>query len=221
MKKAMTVPTPAAPAARAIAVRIHAADMVTHAGLSHCLEQHPELTEASHDAAEEADVFVVAVENADASMLKLLKSLSPHSAARFMLVLDKQWDADVSTAVEHGVRAVLLRMNLSPATFGRAIVAVMQGEGIFPPKLQGALMQQVQQVQRDVLAPQGLTSSGFSEREIDVFRLLSEGLDLEEVAQKLCYSERTVKNILYNAMKRHKLRNRTHAVSHAIRSGLI
>ncbi|MFI1400656.1 response regulator transcription factor [Streptomyces sp. NPDC020681] len=202
-------------------MRIHASDTITYNGLAHLLQQCSDLTEACPDSAEEPDVFAVAVENADISTLKLLKSLSPSGSARFVLIVSKRWDADVSAAVECGVRAVLLRTSFSAAAFARTVSAVVTGEGFFPPTLQGSLMQQVQRIHREVLEPQGLTPSGFSEREIDVFRLLAEGRDLEEIAEKLRYSERTIKNILYNAMKRHQLRNRTHAVSHAIRCGLI
>ncbi|WP_239013681.1 response regulator transcription factor [Streptomyces sioyaensis] len=51
--------------------------------------------------------------------------------------------------------------------------------------------------------------------------MVSEGKELAEIAAKLCYSERTVKYILYGLMKRLQLRNRSHAVSYAIRAGLI
>ena len=42
-----------------------------------------------------------------------------------------------------------------------------------------------------------------------------------EVARRLCYSERTVKNVLQDMTRRHNLRNRTHAVAYALRQGLI
>jgi DNA-binding NarL/FixJ family response regulator len=205
---------------RTITAGIYAADVITRVGLQHWLDGSPEIS-VNDDGTDSCDVYVVAVENADMSTLKLLRSLSPSGGSRFVLVLEKQWDADVTAAVEHGIRAVLMRAHLTPVTLTRAIVAVMEGDGIFPPKLQGTLMRQIQQIHKDVLEPRGLTASGYSSREVDVFRLLSEGLDLEEIARKLSYSERTVKNILYNAMKRNQLRNRTHAVSHAIRTGII
>jgi DNA-binding NarL/FixJ family response regulator len=59
------------------------------------------------------------------------------------------------------------------------------------------------------------------ERELDVLRLLSEGFDTAEVARRLCYSERTVKNVLQDLTRRHNLKNRTHAVAFALRQGLI
>ncbi|MFJ2008276.1 response regulator transcription factor [Streptomyces chartreusis] len=214
------MPAPAASCKRVVTVRVYAADPITHAGIRHCLDGHPEVA-VSSDEKDPFDVLVAAMENADASSLKMLRSLSPSDDARFVLILDKQWGADVTTTVEHGIRAILMRENLTPAILARAVIAVMNGEGIFPPRLQGNLMRHIQEVYREILAPRGLTASGYSAREIDVLRLLSEGLGLEEIAEKLSYSERTVKNILYGVMKRHQLRNRTHAVSHALRMGLI
>lgn len=52
-------------------------------------------------------------------------------------------------------------------------------------------------------------------------RLLAECLDTAEVSGQLFYSERTVKNIIHDITSRLELRNRTHAVAHAIKAGLI
>ena len=116
---------------------------------------------------------------------------------------------------------MLWRDTFTPAAFVRTLLTVADGGGSFPPTLQGTLMEQVQWTHREVLAPRGLTASGVSPRELDVLRLVSEGRELSEIATKLCYSERTVKYILYGLMKRLQLRNRAHAVSYAIRAGLI
>jgi DNA-binding NarL/FixJ family response regulator len=72
-----------------------------------------------------------------------------------------------------------------------------------------------------VLGPRGLDIAGFYAREVDVFRLLAEGLDTHEVAGRLNFSERTVRNIIHGALTRLKLRNRTHAVAYALRSGVM
>ena len=42
-----------------------------------------------------------------------------------------------------------------------------------------------------------------------------------EIARELCYSQRTVKNILHDVTTRLQLRNRSHAVAYAVREGLI
>ena len=57
-----------------------------------------------------------------------------------------------------------------------------------------------------------------SRRELDVLELLAAGFSTREVAHQLCYSERTIKNILQDVTARLHARNRTHAVAYAVRN---
>ena len=54
-----------------------------------------------------------------------------------------------------------------------------------------------------------------------MLRLVAEGLDTSEIAEKTSYSELTVKNVLHEVTTRLQLRNRAHAVGYALRNGLI
>ena len=67
----------------------------------------------------------------------------------------------------------------------------------------------------------GAPVSGLAPREIDVLRLVAEGMDTGEIASKLSYSERTVKNVVHGLTTRLQLRNRAHAVAYAFREGYI
>ncbi|HEY8301802.1 MAG TPA: LuxR C-terminal-related transcriptional regulator [Jatrophihabitans sp.] len=58
-------------------------------------------------------------------------------------------------------------------------------------------------------------------RERDVLLLVADGHSTREVARRLCYSERTIKNILQDLTTRFGLRNRTQAVAWALRNGWI
>ena len=51
--------------------------------------------------------------------------------------------------------------------------------------------------------------------------MIADGHDTKEIALELCYSERTVKNIIHDLTTRLQLRNRAHAVAYAVRQGLI
>ena len=63
--------------------------------------------------------------------------------------------------------------------------------------------------------------AGFTEREIDVLKLVAEGCDTAEIANRLAYSQRTIKNILHDVTTRFNLRNRAHAIAYALRAGVI
>jgi len=63
--------------------------------------------------------------------------------------------------------------------------------------------------------------SGVSKRERDVLTLLADGYSTREIAQRMSYSERTIKNVLQDFNERLQLRNRTQAVAYAVRRGWI
>jgi DNA-binding NarL/FixJ family response regulator len=199
-------------------VAVHSTDPITRCGLEHALERSPLLVRTS---LEEADVVVVALNTVDAAALESLQALAVGEDARFVVVAGRGWYVDPSSAVECGVRAVLWREDASADALVRAVAVVAAGQAWLPPSVQGRLLDQVEHVQREVLRPRGLTSSGLTAREIDVLRMLSEGLDLAEIAQKMSYSERTIKKIISSVITRLQLRNRVHAVTYAIRAGLI
>jgi DNA-binding NarL/FixJ family response regulator len=64
-------------------------------------------------------------------------------------------------------------------------------------------------------------SAALTTRECDVLRLMADGLSTREVARRMAYSERTIKNILQDLTTRLQLRNRTQAVAYAVRQGWI
>ena len=54
-----------------------------------------------------------------------------------------------------------------------------------------------------------------------MLRLVADGYDTGEIARNLCYSERTIKNVIHDVTSRLHLRNRSHAVAFAMRTGVI
>ncbi|HEY2298558.1 MAG TPA: LuxR C-terminal-related transcriptional regulator [Jatrophihabitans sp.] len=74
---------------------------------------------------------------------------------------------------------------------------------------------------RSVPAHSTSTVPSLRPRECVVLTLVADGLSTREVARRMCYSERTIKNILQELTTRVGLRNRTQAVAWAMRNGWI
>ncbi|NED34270.1 helix-turn-helix transcriptional regulator, partial [Streptomyces sp. SID8499] len=62
---------------------------------------------------------------------------------------------------------------------------------------------------------------GLTGRQLDVLRLMADGHGNEAIAATLRCSRHTVKNVIYELMGQLQVRNRAHAVAHALRTGLI
>jgi DNA-binding CsgD family transcriptional regulator len=60
-----------------------------------------------------------------------------------------------------------------------------------------------------------------SEREYDVLRMLADGESTRGIAQRLSYSERTVKTIVRDLLVKMNCKTRAHAVALAARQGVI
>jgi DNA-binding NarL/FixJ family response regulator len=203
----------------AIPTYVHARDPISQAGVASQLRMRPEIRVV--DSAAEATVAVMIADTVDETTTRDLRAMRKDGKPRLMLVATAVDDAALVAAAEAGVAGLLRRCDSSAEMLVRTIVKVASGEGEVPPDLLGRLLEQVGRLQRQVLAPRGLTFTGLTPRETQVLRLVADGFDTGEIALRMCYSERTVKNVLHDLTTRLQLRNRTHAVAYAVREGLI
>lgn len=208
-------------AMRRVPVYLHASDPISYAGVAGQLRPRPEIRLLGPDEADQADVGLAVVDGVDNEALRVLRELRCTGVPRLVMVATRLDEADLGPIVEVGVSGLVRRADATPEHLVTVITSAVQGEGCVPADLLGRLLNQVGQLQRQVLGPRGWTFSGLTEREIDVLRLVADGFDTAEIALKLSYSERTVKNALHDVTTRLHLRNRTHAVAHALRHGLI
>jgi DNA-binding NarL/FixJ family response regulator len=204
-----------------IPVSVSAADPLSRAGTISQLRATGDIVLIEEDALVEDGVALVVADEVDAEAVRTIRGLRRRGIERVALLVGRLDDKGLLAAVEAGVAGVVRRSEATPGNLLSAIRSVASGEGTLPPDLLGRLLGQVGQLQRQVLAPRGLTFSGLTERELSVLRLLADGHDTAEVGRQLFYSERTVKNIVHDVTSRLDLRNRTHAVAYALRQGLI
>jgi DNA-binding NarL/FixJ family response regulator len=207
---------------RTARVGIHAPDPITHAGLSTFLGARPEFTVVAEAPPRNCDVAVLATDQVTSEMLTVLRRWTDGGVGvPVVLITNDLRETDLLTLVECKVVGLLHRRAAFGDPLVSAVVAAAHGGGVMPPNLLGELLKHVERLQREVLAPRGLNASGLTPREIDVLRLMADGWDTNDIADKLCYSERTVKNVIYALNTRLKLRNRAHAVAYAVRTGII
>lgn len=202
-------------------VCVHAWDEILSAGVVSHLRTRPELRVLARDQTDDARVAVVVVDQVDDDTMQLIRRLNRNGSTRVVLVAGVLTDADLVAVVEAGAVGLLRRKEATPERLVSTIVGAGSGEGAVPADLLGRLLTQVGAVQRGVLAPRGLSWNGLAAREIEVLRLVADGCDTSEIAHRLAYSERTVKNVLHDVTTRLQLRNRSHAVAYALREGLI
>jgi|SRR3954447_14745687 DNA-binding NarL/FixJ family response regulator len=202
-------------------VHVHARDPISKAGVASQLRPRPEVRVVGDEEADQARVAVVVVDNVDDDAIQLLHVVQRCGDSRTVLVAGRLDDGDLVTAVEAGVVGLVRRSEATPERLVKVITGAASGEGAVPSDLLGRLLDQVGALQRGFLGPRGLKFNGLAAREVEVLRLVADGCDTSEIAHRLAYSERTVKNVLHDVTTRLQLRNRSHAVAYALRQGLI
>ncbi|KUO09344.1 response regulator transcription factor [Streptomyces sp. DSM 15324] len=211
-------------AARTVAVSVIANDPITGEGTIACLRTYSGLKLLSADERPGADVILMLTDEVTENTMQVMETVADRSSNAGMgivLVTERLRDHHVLRALQCGVRGVLSRQVCGFDAVVDSVREVGAGGAHLPPQLQAWLVDRLQTIQRDVLAPLGMTASGLDTREVAVLRLLAEGMDTTEIAEHLSYSERTIKNIISGMMTRLGLRNRTQAVAHALRSGAL
>jgi DNA-binding NarL/FixJ family response regulator len=212
-----------------VAVRIFADDLILEAGVKSHLRTRPEITLLAEpcDTGGDPVVNLVVTEMLDESTLQTLQRIragmtaGASTAVPAVLLVGRIEVNDLPQAAACGVRALLYRHLATPDRIVSTIVAAANGEGVIPGDLLSHLLTQVGQLHREFLNPTGMTLSGLTARETQILKLASEGYDTAGIARRVGFSERTVKSLLHGVVVRYGLRNRTHAVAHAIREGMV
>jgi len=128
---------------------------------------------------------------------------------------DSGQDAAVA-ALQAGAVGYLSKAELTPETLATTIRAAANGSSVMTPDLLEHLLAKLPENAEARPAPARLT-----DREQQVLALIAAGHPTREVAQQLCYSERTVKNVLHDVVTKLNARSRSQAVAFAVREGLI
>ena len=124
-------------------------------------------------------------------------------------------DDRILAAVQAGAQGYILKGAPREQLF-EAVRVVHAGGSLLQPVVASKLLRQVSQRVGSSAGSQAMTP-----RESDVLRLLGEGLQNKEIAERLGIAERTVKFHVGSILRKLDVGNRTEAVATAIRKGLI
>ncbi|MGB3702113.1 MAG: response regulator transcription factor [Anaerolineales bacterium] len=123
-------------------------------------------------------------------------------------------DEKVYAAIKAGAQGYLMKDAL-PQDILAAIREVYRGELSMDPSIAHKLMRELQR--SSDLPP---TEEPLTEREVEVLKLVAEGLTNQQIAERLVISERTVSTHVSSILSKLHLANRTQVALYALREGL-
>jgi two-component system, NarL family, response regulator LiaR len=134
--------------------------------------------------------------------------------ARILVLTSFAEDDKVFPAIKAGALGYLLK-DSSPQELLQGIRNVHQGEASLHPTIARKLMRELKQP--PTLPP---TTDPLTEREVEVLRLVAQGLSNDDIAEKLVVSERTVRTHVSHILDKLHLANRTQMALYAVREGI-
>jgi DNA-binding NarL/FixJ family response regulator len=207
-----------------VAVGVHASDPITAEGAAAQLSSHAGIEiigAADWGRCEVLLVLVFGVTDKTIAVMRRACHETRTGELSIVLVTNAIEEHQVMRAIKFGLVSLLFRQETNFDQIAGAIRAARAGRACLPGAVMRHVIDQARVIQRGAFEYNAAGLNGLAWREIEVLKLLADGMDTGEVASKLNYSERTVKNITHGVVTRLKLRNRTHAVAFAMRVGLL
>ena len=174
-----------------------------------CRHRHPEIVLM--------DVQMPVMDGIEAT--RLIRQECPATAVVMLTVSTEE--KHLFEAIREGARGYVLK--IIPARQLRdRLRGVLQGEVMLSGAVAIKVLEEFSR-QRGAEAPGQLgprQDEALTEREIQILRLVAEGLSNEEIGARLFLSEQTVKKRLSGVLQKLHLNNRVQAAAHAVRHGL-
>ena len=157
------------------------------------------------------DVILLDVNMPKMNGLEMLQKMKETGIRRKVLILT------IHNEVEYLLKAIEIGYVLKDselAVLRKAIFSVYHGENYIQPSLAPLLMKRLDSSVDE-------NEEGLTKREMEVLKLIAEGLFNKEIADKLSISEKTVKNHVSNIFRKINVSDRTQAAVYAIKSGFV
>jgi DNA-binding NarL/FixJ family response regulator len=142
-----------------------------------------------------------------------VKQVSPRSQVVILTSYDS--DEHIFPALRAGALSYVLK-DIGSDELAEAIRRAAAGEAVLHPRVAARVIQELTGA-KDRLSP----VAELSERELEVLRLIADGLSNAEIAGRLVLSEKTVKGHVSNILSKLHLADRTQAAVFAWREGVV
>lgn len=163
-----------------------------------------------------ADVLLLDINMPKMNGLQVLEKINKGQTATKVLMLTVHNEIEyLIKAIDIGVDGYLLK-DTGSAELKKAIFSIYNGEKYIQPELAPLLNQKLVEKESDLDKIHSLTK-----RELQILKLIAEGLFNKEIGDRLDISERTVKNHVFNLFKKIDAADRTQAAVFAIRNNVV
>ena len=147
-----------------------------------------------------------------------IKDLLPHVKILMLTISDEE--ADLYEAIKAGASGYLLK-EISIDEVADAIRSVFAGHSRLSPSMAAKLLQEFAAMSKRAAEARQLPAPRLTDREMEVLRLVAQGLNNRDIAKELFISENTVKNHIRNILEKLHLHSRMEAVVYAVREKLL
>ena len=145
-----------------------------------------------------------------------IKEAAP--TARIIMLTVSDEEADLYDAVKNGASGYQLK-DSSIDEVAQAVRVVADGQSLISPSMAIKLLDEFKQMSRS--DRQQVPTPRLTDRELEVLKLVAQGLNNREIAKRLFISENTVKNHVRNILEKLQLHSRMEAVMYAVREKLL
>jgi DNA-binding NarL/FixJ family response regulator len=164
-------------------------------------------------AAQPADVIVMDIGLPGMDGIEATRRLkAAHPGARVVMLTVHQLEQEVLAALASGADAYCLKTT-DPQGVLLAIRAAAMGSAYLDPAVAHLVLGRI--------SPPDAQDASLSPRELEVLRLVADGLNNKEIAEKLEISLSTVKTHVQDILERLSVSDRTQAAVKALRKGLL